>query len=126
MKSLLTRNYTASGAIAARRIVKMTAVSTVAQAGAATDKLLGVSAELPAADGQRLDVHTHGIVEVDFGGNVSFGDQLTSDANGKAVVAQPAAGVNNRIVGFAEIDGASGDIGLVRLAPGFMQGAGLA
>ncbi|MBF0168789.1 MAG: DUF2190 family protein [Alphaproteobacteria bacterium] len=126
MNSLLCKNFTASGAIAPRRIVKITAVSTVAQGAAPTDKLMGVSAELTAADGQRIDVHQSGIVDVDYGGTVGFGDPLTSDANGKAVVAAPAAGVNNRIIGFAQIDGADGDIGSVKLAPGFMQGAGLA
>ena len=43
-------------------------------------------------------------------------------ANGKAVKANPAAGVNAHIGGWAEISGVAGDYGLVNIAPGRIQG----
>ena len=52
-------------------------------------------------------VGTGGIPEVALGGTVAAGDPLTSDASGKAVKATAAG---NRILGFALVSGASGDI----------------
>jgi hypothetical protein len=47
---------------------------------------------------------------------------VTADANGRAVAAVPAAGANNRIIGFAERSSVSGDIGLILVQPGLIQG----
>ena len=92
---------------------------TVAAVG---DFLMGVLTGLDAAVNEPADVVQGGIADVEYGGVVTRGAPLTSDATGRAVVAAPAAGVNNRIVGFAEVSGVLGDIGAVRLAIGFMQG----
>ena len=118
------RNYAASGAIAAYRIVKPGAADgVVAQGAAATDALMGVNESIAVADGERVDIVKSGIADVEFGGNVTRGNPLTSDANGKAVVAAPAAGANVRVLGFAEVSGVDGDIGQVLIAPHTMQGA---
>ena len=45
-----------------------------------------------------------------------------TDANGRAVAAAPATGVNAQIIGIAEVSGVSGDIGKVFIAPGAVQG----
>lgn len=120
---ILMKNYTSSGAIAAYRIVKMGANDgEVAQAAAATDLLMGVTGEIGSASGERVDIHKMGIARIEFGGNVTRGNLLTSDASGKAVVAAPAAGANARIIGFAEVSGVSGDIADVLIAPSVMQG----
>lgn len=120
----LTKAYSPGAAIEAFRIVKFSADGTVVKAAAATDKSIGVSTALAAASTDtRVDVIRSGIAEVLYGGNVAVGDLLTSDANGKAVAAAPAAGVNNRIIGIAEVAGVDGDVGSVLLSPGSVQGA---
>ncbi|MDH5524449.1 MAG: DUF2190 family protein [Desulfobulbaceae bacterium] len=125
MKPVLTENFTAEAVVNPYRFVKPGAADGGAvQAAAVTDAIFGVSDSMGAdASGDRLDVHTLGPVEVEYGGTVTRGDELTSDADGKAVTAAPAAGVNNRVGGIARVSGVAGDIGLVQLAPGQIQGA---
>ena len=121
----LTTNHTADGAIAAYRIVKFGAADgNVAQAAASTDLAIGVTDRLAAAvAGDRIDVIRSGIAEVEYGGNVTRGQKLTADADGKAIAAAPAAGVNAQIIGTAEVSGVAGDIGSLLVAPSVMQGA---
>lgn len=120
---VLAKNYTAGGAIPPFRIIKMGSNDgEVVQAAAATDLLMGVTGELGPASGERVDIIKVGIARIEFGGNVTRGNPLTADASGKAIAAAPGAGTNNRIIGFAEVSGVSGDIGDVFLAPGVMQG----
>lgn len=120
---VLAKNYTAGGAIPAFRIVKMGANDgEVLQAAAATDLLMGVNGELAPASGERVDIQKMGIARIEFGGTVTRGGPVTSDASGKAVAAAPAAGSNVRIIGFAEVSAVSGDIADVLIAPSVMQG----
>jgi hypothetical protein len=110
----IAKTYYAGAAVSAHRIVKHGADETLAvQAAAATDKLMGVSDLGADASGESMDVIKSGIALVVYGGTVAAGDLLTSDADGKAVVANPAATVSNRIIGVAEVAGVSGDIGSV-------------
>lgn len=120
----LTKTFVAGAAIAKRRIVKLgSADGVVVQATAtATDALMGVAAEIDAANGGRVDVHMAGIAEVEYGGSVTRGALLKADTDGKAVAAAPAGGTNNRVIGVATVSGASGDVGLVLIAPSMMQG----
>jgi hypothetical protein len=120
----LQKNYTADAAIGAYRIVKFgSADGYIAQAAAATDLLMGVTDRVTAgAAGDRVDVIRSGIAEVEYGGNVTRGQKLTSDANGKAVAAAPSAGSNVQIIGIAEVSGVSGDIGSLLICPSVMQG----
>lgn len=119
----LIKSLLAGAAIAARHIVKFGADDdTVVTAAAATDAPIGVTSEIDAALGEPCDVMLSGLAEVVYGGNVAGGDLLTSDANGAAVTAAPAAGVNNRVIGVAMASGVAGDIGLVLLQPGSVQG----
>lgn len=116
-------SYIAGGAVTRRRIVKWGAADgQVVQGAAVGDFLMGVTTTIDAVAGEPVDVIQGGIADVEFGGVVTRGAPLTSDATGRAVVAAPAAGTNNRIIGFAEVSGVVGDIGGVRLAIGFMQG----
>lgn len=144
----LILNYTAGGTINQRRIVKFSTSGTtgdkvVVQAAAATDLLLGVS-KVPqgqdqrviqsgstpptipvvtSAAGDRIDIIHSGVAEVDYGGTITRGQLVTSDADGKAVAAAPAAGVNNRVIGIAMLSGVDGDVGAVMLCPHQIQGA---
>lgn len=111
----LVKTYTASGTINEYRLVKFgTTDKTVLQASTGTDKLAGVVC-LPkgttAATADPVDVIKSGIADVIYGGTVAVGDYLTSDAQGRAVVA--TAGDN--VIGTAELSGVLGDLGAVHI-----------
>lgn len=108
------KQYDAGAAVGANLIVKPgSADGAVLQAAGATDALVGVSGNIAAAIGERLDVIKSGIADVVYGGTITRGDPVTSDANGKAVKA--VAGQNS--IGNAEVSGVSGDIGSVQVNP---------
>lgn len=120
------RAYVAAAAIAGYRIVAFAAPgadSTITTAAANTDALLGVSDAMGADAGGMCDVHRGGLVSVQYGGPVNAGDPLTSDANGKAIVAVPAAGSTLRIIGYADAPGVADDIADVFFAPGLLHPA---
>lgn len=108
----LVKSYSAEGAISPCRIAKFGAADYgVLQAAAATDKLVGVTVPLiTVGSGETVDVIHDGIADVEYGGNVTRGDLLTSDANGKAITATAAAGSNIRVIGVALVSGVAGDI----------------
>lgn len=124
-KTMLVENFNAGAVIAPYRFVKPGAADgAVIQTAAVGDAIMGVSDSLgAAAAGDRVDIHTVGVAEVELGGTVTRGGWLTSDADGKAVAAAPAAGVNNSVGGRARVSGVAGDIIDVQLAPGQIQGA---
>ncbi|HXS18967.1 MAG TPA: DUF2190 family protein [Polyangiaceae bacterium] len=88
----------------------------VLQSSAAADKHLGVSGPDAVTSGNTASLHVDGIVPVEYGGNVAVGDPLTSDANGKAVVAT----AGQRSIGFAQEVGDDGTIGSAHLAPHYV------
>lgn len=120
----LFKTRAAGAAIAAYRIIKPgAAAGQVIQAAAATDALMGTSHQLAAkVAGDMVDVAVGGHPEVELGGTVAAGDPLTADADGKAIKAEPAAGANVRIIGFADQAGTNGAVIPYTFAPGFMQG----
>ena len=102
------KNFEAEGEIGPYVIVTHgTADYAVKAATGATVALVGTTDELGKLSNGRVDVCTGGIPEVALGGTVAAGDPLTSVASGKAVKATAAG---NRILGFALVSGASGDI----------------
>lgn len=104
---LLDKTYTAAAAIEPYRLLKFsTSDTTVTQAAAATDALIGVSGQVGAASGEALDVTLVGVGEVGLGGSVTRGNSLTADADGKAVVAS----AGNAIIGKALKSGSAGDV----------------
>jgi len=111
----LTLAYKATAAIAARTIVKHGAADgSAVAAAAATDALLGVSADIDAAGGESVDVIRSGVTPVRYGGAVARGDALTANASGAAVKA--VAG--NQVIGYAEVSGVAGDIGSLLIQRG--------
>jgi hypothetical protein len=119
----LTKTFSAGGAIARRRLVRLSADNAVVQASAAADFVIGVSdmsADVPS--GGRVDVRLTGVVEVEAGGAVTRGQLLVADANGRVVDAAPGAGANVRTIGWAFASGVNGDIVDVFLAPSRPQG----
>lgn len=121
---LLAVNYVADTAVPINRLVKFgTGDRNVALATAATDFVIGAVNETAIAIGERCDVVRMGIAWVECGAAVPRGSPITTDGVGRAVVAAPAAGVNNRIVGFADESGtAAGDVIRFMIEPGLIQG----
>ncbi|MFB2553345.1 hypothetical protein [Ensifer soli] len=119
-----TQTFVASGAIGHRRLVKFTSNDgEVALATAATDLVIGVT-DFPngAVSGGRVDVVMFGPTEVDVGGTITPGAYFVADANGKAVAAAPATGVNNNVGGRLSVNGADGDIARCFVNPVRIQG----
>lgn len=121
---LMTKSFVAGAAITAFSIVKFGADdNSVVLGAAAADALIGINDNaFDAAVGERVDIVTHGIAELKLGGSVTRGGPITSNAAGLGVAPAPAAGTNNRIIGFALASGVSGDVIPVQLAPGSFQG----
>lgn len=114
LNPILSKAFDAGAAVPAYTIIKLGANDgTAVPSAAATDALLGVSTSLPAALGERVDAILVGVAEVRYGGPVTRGDLLTSDANGKAVKAVAGAGV--RTIGVAMQSGVADDVGSVLL-----------
>lgn len=120
----IIKGHVAEAAVEACRIVKFGAADNqVVKGAAATDKLIGVAvASVDSAIGDVVDVIKVGPAEVRLGGAVTRGDLLTSDANGKAVVWNPAAGANARYIGIADASGVLDDVIPCTVNPGIGQG----
>lgn len=121
---LLAVNFVADAAIAINRLVKHgSGDRNVTPATAATDFIIGVVNETSINAGERADVVRVGIAWVEAGAAIPRGSPITADGVGRAVVAAPAAGVNNRIIGFAdEAATAAGDVIRFAIEPGLIQG----
>lgn len=119
----LIKSFVCGAAIAPHRIVMFGANdNSMVQATAATDLLVGVSDELGGNNGGRVDIILSGVAEVEYGGAVTRGAKLTTDANGKAVATAPVAGVNAHVIAIAMVSGVLGDIGSALIVPSVMQG----
>lgn len=123
----MSRNYAinraASAAIAAFRVVRLTADNTVAQSAAAADAHLGVCSQPGgAAVNARCDLIVSGIAEAEAGGTIARGDLLTADAQGRVITATAAAGVNVRVIGMALVSAVVGDVVEIFINQGSFQG----
>lgn len=120
----LIKAFIATAIIAPYRIVKFGVDDNhVLVSAASTDAHIGVTgAVVPQAVESPIDIIMDDIAEIEYGGAVTRGDLLTSDAQGRAVTAAPAAGVNARIIGQAMSSGVLGDIGSVHLNATQIQG----
>ncbi len=106
------KTFKAEGAIGAYCIAKAGSIpgTNIVGATAPTDKLIGPIDNIPAITGDDVDVNLMGQHSVKLGGTVAFMDPLTSDANSKAVVSAPGAGVTHVIIGYAMKAGVADDI----------------
>lgn len=117
------KSFKATTAIGAFLIFKHgTADDTAALATAATDKLVATSDGLAKDIGEMVDGDLGFEPKVKLGVAVNRGDALTSDAQGRAIAAAPAAGANVRIIGFASQTGVLDDVIRYLRAPGVVQG----
>ncbi len=104
---LLDKTLTAAGTISPYRLVKFsTSDTTVIQASAATDSLIGVSGSVGAASGESVDVTFVGIGEITLGDTVARGGQVTSDASGRGIPAVDG----NSVAGKVLKSGVVGDV----------------
>jgi len=124
INQIVVKNYVAGAALVDNQLVKFGASDdVVVPATAAADFVLGVVDQTNgAATGKRVDVVLFGVSDVKAGAAITRGALLTSDANGLAVPAAPAAGANARIIGVALSSMASGDIMPAFINPCSMQG----
>ena len=96
----MTIPLTASAAVTGRRILKMTGSKQAAHAVASNERAFGV-AEFDTPAGQPLGVLVTGVVKITAGAAVAAGSYICADAQGRAVAAAPAAGVNAFCIGLA-------------------------
>lgn len=122
MNPILSKSYDASADIPARRIVHFSGDGQVATATGQTDKNIGVSEAVNTKTGQRCDVVLVGLADIEFGGNVSRGDRLTADAQGRAVTVNPGSGVTAFVIGTAHVSAVAGDFGPVLVNPSQTKG----
>ena len=94
------------------KIVKLTSTGT-ALANATDLNQIGVQQDKPAAAGLPSCVAISDVSKVKYGGAVTAGDRLTSDASGLAIVAT----TGKQVVGIALVSGVSGDIGSMVISP---------
>ena len=116
MNVLLIKTKTAGAAIEAYRLLTHGAADNAVVPAAVSSTFDGVSGHMATANGEKIDVALAGIAEVQLGGTVTRGSMLTSDANGKAVVAVPT----NTIWGVAQASGVANDVIPMLIAPGVM------
>jgi hypothetical protein len=88
-------------------------------AGPSAAPLMGVTGSLGAVAGTVCDVIRSGPTELEYGGAVGFGDLLTADIAGRAVVAQPG----EAYIARADEAGDEGTIGRVFIERGFVPAA---
>lgn len=111
----LIKSLLAAAVILPHRIVKFGADDAhIVQAAAATDASIGVSPLGADTIGQVCDFATEGLATVEYGGAVTRGAFLTSDAQGRAVATTTGGA---RIIGIAMVSGVLGDLGSVKIAP---------
>jgi hypothetical protein len=109
----MIKNFVAVGAIAPFSIVKYGATDGVAsQSAAILDNHIGVTGELGAIDGQKVDVYMDGYAEVKLGATVARGELITSDAAGLGIELTDAQATTGGaiVVGDAMASGVVGDI----------------
>lgn len=118
-----TKSFQAVGAIAPYRVAAFTGPDgAVQQAASATDPLVGAADGLGGSPGSTVDVDQGGWSEVQAGGPIAAGDPLTSDANGCAVKAAPAAGATANCIGIAQVAAVAGDVLDYLVAPFVLRG----
>ena len=119
----ISKAFTAGEAIATEGLLAKFGSddNTVMLATAATDAIIGVFMH-SAALGETVRVAYDGMPNVKAGGAITRGDLLTADASGKAVLANPASGTNNTIIGRAQKSGVLDDMVPAYLTHTSLQG----
>lgn len=114
--------FTTSAAVTAYRLVEVSGNRTIAPAGAASRKVVGVAKQTGSAVGDKVSVATSGVWKLRAQGAIAAGDEVGPGAGADGRVSTVAAGatadVTRTIVGLALeaiSDGADGLILLRKL-----------
>lgn len=119
----LSKAFIADTDIAPYLILKVGSVDgNAALATASTDKLIGVSENVQVAAGQVVDVILDDTANVTAGGTIAAGDWVTTNASSQAITAAPTTGVNAQVIGKALVSAVAGDVFVILIAPGQIQG----
>ncbi len=116
MNPLLTKNYSTATVINPCRFVKWSADATVTLAVDGAAPIVGVSEQVGVTQADldagrtRIDVIREGLAYLELGGNVTRGDWLRADANGKGIAAALTAGQTMHVGARADVSGVAGDI----------------
>lgn len=86
-------NFTAETAVPAFRFVKAGEAQGNVKLAGSGDAVLGVSMDVDVTEGNRVDVQHDGIGHVELGADVTYGQALASDAEGRGVPAEGASGI---------------------------------
>lgn len=86
-------NFTAETAVPAFRFVKAGEAQGNVKLAGSGDAVLGVSMDVDVKEGNRVDVQHDGIGHVELGADVTYGQALSSDAEGRGVPAEGASGI---------------------------------
>lgn len=121
---LLSKSFQAGAAIPAFTLAKHGAADDQAlTATAGSDLVIGVTQDIAAAIGERVDLALVGITYVTAGAAFVRGARLMSDGSGRAITAAAAAGTNVNTCGVAmEAATVLGDVVRFNLVPGTFQG----
>jgi hypothetical protein len=112
------------GTIAAKRFVKVNASDhTKADQAGANDKILGVAETAGVSGDPDISIACAGHLAVDAGGTIAIGDEVNSDANGKAVARGTTATTLYQCAGRALTQAASGEQVMVDFRPFSVWGA---
>ena len=110
------RNYEAVTDIDPFHIAKFGTTDTAAViAGDSTDALIGISVDVQAKAGQRVDIAEDGPHSVTLGGPVTRGDFLTAGVGGKAVKCE-----SGNFIAQAKQSGVAGDIIYCHICRGYI------
>lgn len=95
IRGLAVGTLTASADLSAQqyKFAKISGARTLTVCAAATDRPVGVIQNKPVS-GATVDLMVTGVTKMVAGAAVSAGDELTSDAQGRAITAVTAAGAN--------------------------------
>jgi hypothetical protein len=97
--------------------------NTMEAASGPSAYIAGVFQFAPTYDQPQVRLRMSGVSWVNLGvGGATRGNPITSDASGNGIVASPAAGVNNYIVGYAMGSGVQGQLIPVHINPQRIQG----
>lgn len=126
MISTFIRAYEASADAIPYRIARFSDVALsqkVAPASLNTQPLIGVFDKMApvGSTGSMVDVHRSGLCAVELGGTVTAGQELTTDAVGRAIAAVASATTRVRIIGFADQPGVLGDVIDVWIEPSLLD-----
>ncbi|MDF7669880.1 hypothetical protein PT276_01450 [Orbaceae bacterium ESL0721] len=87
---------------------------TAKQAIDGVELLIGVSTIVGGGDGEVFDVIRSGLASIFYSETLAIGDPITADANGRA----KKATTGDFIIGYAEEEGDTDELGSIWIVPG--------